>query len=84
VNDEVRGNRKQPTQPSQPSRPHSDISSHDLYFVCLLVADLLLTTENARLAPGITRRVQRLMDEVIEEYDTALRERDDLQARFDA
>jgi len=78
------GSGNQPTQPTHPPQPHSDISSHDLYFVCLLVADLLLTTENARLAPGITRRVQRLMDEVIEEYDTALRERDDLQARFDA
>lgn len=82
MNDEVTGNRNKPSQPSQPSQEHSDLSAHDLYYVCLHVANLVISAETAGLAPAITRRFQRMLEEVIAEYDTALNERDELEARF--
>lgn len=84
MNDEVTGNRNQPSQPSQPSRSNSDLSAHDLYYVCLHVANLVISAENAGLAPAITRRFQRMLEQVIAEYDHALTEQHDLEARFQA
>ena len=78
------GSGNQPPHPTQ--RPHttSDLSTHDLYFVCLNVASLVVAAENANLTPAITRRFQRVLEELIEEYDNALNERNDLEARFEA
>jgi hypothetical protein len=78
------GNGNHPAHPAQPTQPTSDLSAFDLYYVCLHVANLVISAENAGLAPAITRRFQRLLEEVIAEYDTALSERDALEARFQA
>lgn len=83
MNDDNRSG-QQPAQPPQPALPTSDLSAHDLYFVCLHVANLVVCAENAGLAPAITRRFQRILDALIVEYDEALNERDELEARFQA
>lgn len=78
------GSGNHPPQPTHPPRATSDLSAHDLYYVCLHVANLVVCAENAGLAPAITRRFQRILDALIVEYDEALNERDDLEARFQA
>lgn len=76
------GNRKHSTHSSHSTQSATDLSAHDLYFVCLHVANLVVTCEGAGVAPQIQRRLQRVLDELIAEYDGALVERDDLEARF--
>lgn len=76
------GSGNHPPQPTHPPRATSDLSAHDLYYVCLHVANLVVCAETAGLAPAITRRFQRMLAEVIQEYDDALDERNDLEARF--
>ncbi len=70
------------THSSHSTQSATDLSAHDLYFVCLHVANLVVTCEGAGVAPQIQRRLQRILDELIAEYDGALVERDDLEARF--
>jgi len=66
------------------ARATSDLSAFDLYFVCLHVANLCICAENAGLSKPIQRRLQRMLDEVVAEYDAATAEQDELQARFDS
>jgi len=79
-------NPKQPSQPSQPSRADldsCDLTVHDSYLVALHLANLVVTAENVNVRANIRNRLQRFLEQAIAEYDAALRERDDLQARFD-
>lgn len=79
-------NPKQPSQPSQPSRAQlksSDLTVHDSYLVALHLANLVVTAETVNVRANIRNRLQRFLEQAIAEYDAALRERDDLQARFD-
>lgn len=76
------GNEKHSTHSSHSTQPASDLSAHDLYYTCLHVANLVVTCEGAGVAPQIQRRLQRVLDELIAEYDSALVERDELEARF--
>lgn len=84
MNDENETNGNQPSQPSQPSRHTSDLSAHDLYFVALHVANLVLTAEGVGVAPRVQNRFQKMLDDIIEEYHDALKERDDLNKRFES
>jgi hypothetical protein len=47
------------------------------------LANLVVTAENVNVRANIRNRLQRFLEQAIAEYDAALRERDDLQARFD-
>jgi hypothetical protein len=84
VNDENETNGNQPSQPTQPTRPASDLSSHDLYFVALHVANLVITAEGVGVAPRVQKRLQRVLDDIIREYHDALAERDELKKRFES
>lgn len=84
MNDENKTNKNQPSQPSQSSRLASDLSAHDLYFVALHVANLVLTAEGVGVAPRVRDRLQRILDDIIAEYHDALAERDELQKRFES
>ena len=79
---DTRGN--EPSQSSQSSQHTSDLSDHDLYFVCLHVANLVVTAEAVGVAPRVRNRLQRILDELIAEYDSALKERNELRARFES
>jgi hypothetical protein len=65
------------------ARETSDLSAFDLYFVCLHVANLCICAENAGVSKRVQLRFQRILDEVIAEYDAATVEQQELQARFD-
>jgi hypothetical protein len=76
-------NPKQPSQPSPPSRPASDLTVHDSYLVLLHVANLVACASNIGVRPNIIRRLQQLLDEVADEYNAAVREEAELEARLD-
>ena len=84
MNDENKTNGNQPSQPTQPTRQTSDLSAHDLYFVALHVANLVITAEGVGVAHRVRNRLQRILDDIIEEYHDALEERDELQKRFES
>ena len=84
MNDGNKTNGNQSSQSSQSSRQPSDLSAHDLYFVALHVANLVITAEGVGVAPRVRDRLQRILEEIISEYHDALAERDELQKRFES
>ncbi len=84
MNDGNKTNGNQSSQSSQSSRQSSDLSAHDLYFVALHVANLVITAEGVGVAPRVRDRLQRILEEIISEYHDALAERDELQKRFES
>jgi len=76
-------NPKQPSQPSPPSRPSGDLTVHDSYLVLLHVANLLACVSNVGVRPNIVKRLQRLLDEVADEYNAAVREEAELESKLD-
>lgn len=76
---------KQPSQPSQPSSPPTtDLTPHDLYFVCLHLANLIITCEDHHVDPKILDRLQRCLGTVVAEYAEAVDAAKHLKAVFDA